>query len=653
MAVSADVLRAEIRAKDRASAAIRKVKGSVGGLANSMAKLRNASLLAAAAGGAFLAFAAKAVSLSAKQESVNRRLALALEKIGVSYNSVRGEINKFAAAQQASTEFGDDQTKSVLTTLVQLTGDYDAALKGVSATQDIATALGMSLESASRLVARAMGGNISVLSRYLPKLQGLSKSTLAAMTLQEKQALVLREIEGAFGGAAKAISPIEQGMANLRNTMGDVTEAFGKMLTEAGSLTDKSGWFLSFLQFSEDWFNVTRKGVSAFEDVDAAVKAFVKNLQSGTMTTEGFTTTVKRFNEANVDIAHIIATKFNVAAGDYVRLANQAHSETKEWAAAQKSLADKILEAQGRLVAFNESEGMVITGGKSPEQKQREKDAAAVKKSYEERHKAALRNVEVGQLELQILAGLEAGRKKREDKAQSERDMAEQRIALSKAIGEINAKNTQRFIADSEKAKQAQIESMAATKASIASAVEQYTLMSAQMIATSRTGQQAMLQLFALMLNLLAKWAAARAGEQAAEAYAAYARRDFDSAAFHTAASVGFAAVAGGAVYGATAVQREASREGAGGGRGGGAGGGGAVGTFRAGGLAGGGGRAAPRESSVIINFEGERVVTDEQVARRVGEVMRRNETGATGMGRMARGSPEAYGRERNRRRRS
>ena len=248
MAVTADVLQAEIRARDRASKGIERVSNRFGGLAKAVKRV--GVVAAGAATGALAGLVAasiKATKMAADQRTGNEQLALALERSGKSYADATAEIEAFAASQQAATIYGDDETKRVLTTLVSLTGDYEASLAAVSTVQDFATGASVNLDSASRLVAQAVSGNVSALTRYLPAMRGMKAETFAALDVAKRQKIVTDALAGAFGGAARAVDPVTQKMANLKNTSGDLLEAFGDLIAQGRDLNEALGGLVMVL----------------------------------------------------------------------------------------------------------------------------------------------------------------------------------------------------------------------------------------------------------------------------------------------------------------------------------------------------------------------------------------------------------------------
>ena len=258
-----------IKGEDQVTQVFGKIDGATGKLKVGFAGLRKgldgtakAFAATSVAGGAFLAFATKAVKASAAQEAINAQLENSLARLGIKYSDVRGEIDAFAETQQRTTQFGDDQTKSVLRLLIDLTGDYKVALASVSAVQDLAVAQNMSVDETTRLVGRALEGNVAVLGEHLSALRGMKEETSAALTPMERMELVTGAISAKFGGSATAIDATSLAMARLNNRAGDVVEAFGDALTKgdgfAGVILDLETGLIGLEGYIKDNANTIR-----------------------------------------------------------------------------------------------------------------------------------------------------------------------------------------------------------------------------------------------------------------------------------------------------------------------------------------------------------------------------------------------------------
>lgn len=198
-----------IRGHDKASAALRKVRGSV------------VAVGAAVAG--ITAVLAKATKAAAVQQQAEAELAAAFKDSGFAVEENIKRAKEYASALQSQSVYGDEAilgAQKLLVRLGKLSGDgLDRATK---AAVDLAAATGQDLRSAFRLVAQAAGGNVSVLTRYIGKIKLSGDATTDFNRALER-------IEGTMGGAAAAEAGGAIGAAKqLSNAIGDIWEAVGR-----------------------------------------------------------------------------------------------------------------------------------------------------------------------------------------------------------------------------------------------------------------------------------------------------------------------------------------------------------------------------------------------------------------------------------------
>ena len=178
---------------------------------------------ALALGGAITALGFATVSAAQKEQIGIQKLDGALRNAGTSYAAMKGEIEALAESQQRLTNFGDNNTRDMLTRMIQLSGDAAASIKNLALAQDIASSLtkeGGDVQRKAKSVAeglgRALNGDVEVLSSWGVKLQA------GATQLEVYTALIKK-----FGGGAQdAADPLIQ----LRNRLGDLSEKIGNEL---------------------------------------------------------------------------------------------------------------------------------------------------------------------------------------------------------------------------------------------------------------------------------------------------------------------------------------------------------------------------------------------------------------------------------------
>ena len=187
---------------------------------------KKVGIASAAIGAGILAVGFKAVRAAQAQQIGITKLDAALGTAGTSYAKMRDEIEALATSQQALTNFGDDQTRDMLTRMVSGSGDAAGSLKALATAQDLATHMtkqgGNAMraqKTAAELVARALAGDVVGLRTYIPQVTAAMSATEALAMAEER-----------FGGlAAAAADPVIQ----MTNDLGDLKEQIGNALLPA------------------------------------------------------------------------------------------------------------------------------------------------------------------------------------------------------------------------------------------------------------------------------------------------------------------------------------------------------------------------------------------------------------------------------------
>jgi len=201
-------------------------------LTNTEKRIKNFSKLVQSAAGLFGVVAAfkslinivkGSVNAYLEQEEAATKLAAAMKTSG-DYSSVAFKrMEDLAGGLQQVTRYGDDATESAIALLMSLGGmSTKMASEMIPHVQDFAAAMGMDLESAANLVAKAVEGNVGALGRYGISIdKGLDK--------QGRMAAITEQLEGKFGGLARAMGDTAGGaLIRLGNAFGDMQEEVGR-----------------------------------------------------------------------------------------------------------------------------------------------------------------------------------------------------------------------------------------------------------------------------------------------------------------------------------------------------------------------------------------------------------------------------------------
>ena len=206
----------KVTADDLASAKIRGVGKSAESASDKLRSMRGSFLAMGAAGAAITGMLALFTKSSMEQQIGVNLLNNSLKNVGTSYEAQQAQIEGVIGALQDKTNIGDEDQRQSLSSLIALTGDYEISLRALEVVADMATAMQMDFTAASLLVAKALSGQTSSLSRYGISIDSSATKTEVLAALTEK-----------FGGAAEAAA---NPMTQLGNRTGDLAQAMGEVL---------------------------------------------------------------------------------------------------------------------------------------------------------------------------------------------------------------------------------------------------------------------------------------------------------------------------------------------------------------------------------------------------------------------------------------
>jgi hypothetical protein len=169
--------------------------------------------------------------------------------LGGSETAMKSLVSQ-AKELQKTTLFGDEETIEAQSMLAMMGLQEDAILKLTPLIQDMATAKGMDLVTASDLVAKSLGSSTNALSRYGITITG-------AVGSNERLNTAVTELTTKFAGQAKvAATAGAGGVTQLTNQLGDLGEEIGMRL----------------MPYVKDFVSWAQKMINKFDGLSAETK---------------------------------------------------------------------------------------------------------------------------------------------------------------------------------------------------------------------------------------------------------------------------------------------------------------------------------------------------------------------------------------------
>jgi len=201
------------------------ISASISGIAKSAAK---ATALVGSLASAFIGF--KSINAAQVQEDAVNRLNVALQSAGDFSQQASIELQKYASELQSATRFGDELILNQLALAKSFGATNDQAKLIVTTATDLASAMGISLESATRNIAKTLGGLSGELGEVIPQLKSMGTEAL-------KSGAGIQFIADRFSGSAsRDVLTYSGSVDQLSNAFGDLLEEFGKIITQNPSV---------------------------------------------------------------------------------------------------------------------------------------------------------------------------------------------------------------------------------------------------------------------------------------------------------------------------------------------------------------------------------------------------------------------------------
>jgi hypothetical protein len=186
--------------------------------------LGKANKYAAVALGGLVAGLGDAVKSAMEDEQAQAMLARQLQKTTAATDAQIAGVESYITAQGKLKGVTDDELRPAMAGLVRATMDIEEAQKAANLSMDIAAAKGMSLETVTKAMEKAYGGNMTALAKLSPELREMIKD---GASMEE----VMAEMAVTFGGAATDSANTAAGsMKRLGVALGEAKEGVGAAL---------------------------------------------------------------------------------------------------------------------------------------------------------------------------------------------------------------------------------------------------------------------------------------------------------------------------------------------------------------------------------------------------------------------------------------
>lgn len=234
---------------------LKKSKKEVGLFGKGMQKL-GGMIAGAFALGTLKNFAQEAIGLAKIQADAEKKLEAVLKATGGAAGLSAKELKKYASQLQDVTLYGDEATIAAMGMMASFKSiKGDVFKEAIKAAQDMSTVMNTDLKQSVLQLGKALESpeiGMSALretgvSFTQEQIAGVKK-LIAEGKKQEAQMIILKELQGEFGGAAQmAASDTHGAMVQLTNAWGDFKEAVGQAIMPA---RDGIDWLTKTIQMN-------------------------------------------------------------------------------------------------------------------------------------------------------------------------------------------------------------------------------------------------------------------------------------------------------------------------------------------------------------------------------------------------------------------
>ncbi len=171
-------------------------------------------------------FGKSLISASSEAEQSLKNLQVALDSAGITSQASLDDLAAYSLELQNTTQFSEEAAQASLSLLASLTTlDKDGLKTATTAAADLAATLNIDLDSATRLIAKGVNGNVSAFQRYGIEVQ-------KGATESENFANILKALSSQQGAATKQTETYAGAQKQLDNAQGELLESLGGLITK-------------------------------------------------------------------------------------------------------------------------------------------------------------------------------------------------------------------------------------------------------------------------------------------------------------------------------------------------------------------------------------------------------------------------------------
>jgi hypothetical protein len=189
--------------------------------------IKSAFLPATLAVGALAAAGVSAAKAAIEDEAAQAALARQIRRTTKATDAQIAANEDWIETQGKLLGVTDDELRPALAGLVRATGSITKAQKAASLAMDISAAKGVSLQTVTKSLERAYGGNLNALAKLSPEVRGMIRD---GASLEEVMAKLADTFEGDASDAAKTT---EGRFKKLKVALDEAKEELGKLLLPA------------------------------------------------------------------------------------------------------------------------------------------------------------------------------------------------------------------------------------------------------------------------------------------------------------------------------------------------------------------------------------------------------------------------------------